>query len=84
MGTEISDFIGYGASLFVVFSFIVKDITKIRMINFIGCSLFVIYGMMKGNGNWAAMYCPVIIPNFIICFVQLYHLSKLKKSSSQQ
>lgn len=82
MGTEISDFVGYGASLFVVLSFVVKEVKKIRIINFIGCSLFVAYGIMKGNGDIAAMYWPVIIPNFILCFVQIYHLIKLRQSGS--
>ena len=76
MGTEISDFMGYGASLFVVLSFMMKDVKKIRIINFIGCSLFVTYGIMKGEGQISAMYWPVIIPNLIICFVQIYHLNK--------
>ncbi|MBS1548850.1 MAG: uroporphyrinogen decarboxylase [Bacteroidetes bacterium] len=84
MGSEISDFVGYGASLFVVLSFIVKEVKKIRIINFIGCSLFVLYGILKGEGNWSAMYWPVIIPNFIICFVQVYHLLRLHKKSSEQ
>jgi uncharacterized protein with PQ loop repeat len=76
MGTEISDFIGYGASLFVVLSFIVKEVRKIRIINFVGCFLFVVYGVLKGNGDFYAMYWPVIIPNFVICFVQMYHLKR--------
>lgn len=76
MGTTLADFMGYSASLFVVASFLLKDLKKIRIVNLIGCLLFVIYGVMKGEGNISAMYWPVIIPNMILCFVQLYHLTK--------
>ncbi len=78
MGTSLADFVGYGASLFVVLSFLLKDLKKIRIINLIGCFLFVLYGVMKGDGDVKAMYWPIIIPNVILCFVQVYHL--LKKS----
>ncbi len=77
----LSDFMGYAASFFVVLSFLLKDLRKVRIVNLIGCVLFVIYGVMKGEGNWSAMYWPVIIPNLILCFVQLYHL--LKKPENQ-
>lgn len=76
MGTSLADFMGYGASLFVVLSFLMKDLKTIRIVNLIGCILFVIYGVMKGGGVISAMYWPVIIPNVVLCFVQLYNLLK--------
>lgn len=76
MGTSFADFMGYGASFFVVLSFLLKDLKKIRIINLIGCILFVVYGVMKGEGELKSMYWPVIIPNVILCFVQVYHLAK--------
>ncbi|WBV59315.1 uroporphyrinogen decarboxylase [Chryseobacterium camelliae] len=65
---EIATYIGYSASLFIVLSFILKDIRKIRIVNMIGCICFVIYGIFSG------MLWPVIIPNGLICFIQIYHL----------
>lgn len=73
MSPEITNFLGYGASFFVVLSFAVKNVVSIRIINLIGCVLFVLYGVFN-NFLW-----PVIIPNGILCFIQLYHL--LKKSA---
>lgn len=70
MNPEITDFVGYGASVFVVLSFILKEVKKIRIINLIGCILFVLYGIFN-HYLW-----PVIIPNGILCFIQLYHLVK--------
>ena len=59
------EYIGYFASVCIVLSFIMKKVQHIRLINLIGCLCFVIYG--------------VIIPNALICFVQIYYLSKSKK-----
>jgi hypothetical protein len=47
MSPEITNFIGYGASFFVVLSFVLKDIKKIRIVNLVGCILFVIYGFQQ-------------------------------------
>lgn len=70
MTPEITNFVGYGASLFIVLSFVLKDITKIRIVNLLGCILFVIYGVFS-DYLW-----PIIIPNAILCFIQIYHLVK--------
>ena len=70
MSPEITNFIGYGASFFVVLSFVLKDIKKIRIVNLVGCILFVIYGVFS-NYLW-----PIIIPNVILCVIQAYHLLK--------
>ncbi|WP_126652967.1 uroporphyrinogen decarboxylase [Chryseobacterium aureum] len=73
MNTEITTYIGYSASLFIVLSFILKDVKKIRVVNMIGCICFVIYGIFNG------MLWPVIIPNGLICFIQIYYLLFDKK-----
>ncbi|SFB77633.1 uroporphyrinogen decarboxylase [Kaistella jeonii] len=72
MSPAITDFIGYGASFFVVLSFIMKDIKRLRIVNLIGCILFVLYGIFS-NYLW-----PIIIPNGILCFIQIYNLAKKK------
>ncbi|KMQ71433.1 hypothetical protein [Chryseobacterium koreense] len=70
MSPEITNFVGYGASFFVVLSFILKDLRKIRIVNLVGCMLFVIYGIYS-NYLW-----PIIIPNAILCGIQVFHLVK--------
>jgi len=75
MSSEIVNYIGYAASVFIVLSFILKDLNKIRIVNLIGCICFVVYGIFSG------MLWPVIIPNAIICFVQVYHLITAKKNN---
>ena len=68
------EYIGYLASVCIVLSFIMKKVQHIRLINLIGCLCFVIYGLLYEPKLW-----PVIIPNALICFVQIYYRSKSKK-----
>ncbi len=70
MTPEITNYVGYAASFFVVLSFILKDLRKVRLVNLIGCILFVIYGVFS-DYLW-----PIIIPNAILVFIQAYHLIK--------
>jgi hypothetical protein len=73
MSPEIATYVGYAASFFIVMSFVLKDLRKIRIINLIGCACFVIYGFYNDPILW-----PVIIPNGLLCGVQVYHLIKSK------
>lgn len=65
------EFIGILASLFVLASFVVNDIRKVRFINIIGASLFVIYGILIDAFS-------TYLLNGILIFVHLYYLSKQK------
>ena len=67
-----SEYVGYLASVFVVVSFLLKDIKTIRTVNLLGCICFVIYGIYSG------MLWPIIIPNAVLAFIQLYNIFKKK------
>ena len=67
MNPNIFEWIGYAASVFIVLSFVVNNLKSIRIINMIGCLCFVVYGMYFEA--W-----PVVIPNAILIFIQLYFL----------
>ncbi len=64
--------VGYLASLFVLLSFFRKDIRQLRIVNSIGCALFVAYGVLL-------MSIPIIITNVAILLVNGYYLF-IKKS----
>ena len=70
---DITSIIGYSASVFLILSFMFKDIIKLRIMNTVGCALFVIYGFLLDN-NW-----PIIIPNVFIMAVNIYQLLKSKR-----
>ena len=65
-----AEYVGYLASAFVVGSFLLKKITAIRTVNLLGCICFVLYGIYSG------MLWPIIIPNAVLAFIQLYHIIK--------
>lgn len=70
LGTSITEWIGYLASTFLLLSFTMKHVVKLRIINSVGCALFVVYGLMLQIA-W-----PVVITNGAIFFVNMYYLLK--------
>ncbi|MGL5315755.1 MAG: YgjV family protein [Peptostreptococcaceae bacterium] len=71
-GIDYIEWIGYAASIFIVISLTMTDIIKLRIINTIGCLLFVAYGLTVGA-------YPVALSNAIIVLINFYNLYKLKK-----
>lgn len=75
----MAEYIGYLASVFIVGGFLLKDLRTIRFINMFGCICFVIYGIfLKDYHDFNQWLLPVIIPNAILAFVQIYHLTVKK------
>ena len=75
----MAEYIGYLASVFIVGGFLLKDLRTIRLINLFGCICFVIYGIFLNDfRNVNQWLLPVIIPNAILAFVQIYHLTVRK------
>ena len=72
MDYNMVEIMGYVASIMVAISLTMKDIVKLRILNFIGCAFFVVYGLMIG-----AM--PVVATNMFISCVNVYFLVKMHK-----
>lgn len=67
MDFTITEIIGYLASAILLLSFTRKDVTTLRIINSIGCILFVVYGLMLGS-------IPVVVTNVAIVGINVYYL----------
>ena len=67
------ELVGYLASLLVLISFLMKDVKKLRLISILGCSIFVIYGILL---NYSI---PIIFTNLTIIIINVVYLFKLKK-----
>ncbi len=67
MNENLVEWVGYAAMISLMISFLMKDIKKLRIINTLGCLLFVIYGFMLGS-------YPIIITNAFISMVNIYYL----------
>ena len=66
------EYLGYLASLLVAISFTLKNIKKLRIVNSVGCLVFVAYG-------FAIDSVPVILTNGLITLINIYYLSKKKQ-----
>jgi hypothetical protein len=67
-----TDIIGYIASAIILISFLMKNMKKLRIVNTLGCGVFMIYGMLLD------MSIPLIITNGAIIFINLYYLFSKK------
>lgn len=72
MDINMVEIMGYAASIGVAISLTMKDIVKLRVLNFIGCALFVVYGLMINA--W-----PVVTTNAFIACVNVYFLFKMQQ-----
>jgi hypothetical protein len=69
----IYEIIGLSATLFVLLSFLMKKIESVRIINIIGATLFVIYGLLIHSlSTW--------LLNGVLIIVHIIYLIKHKKS----
>lgn len=66
----LTEIVGYTASLLVLVSFLMKNVRKLRIINTIGCTVFIIYGILLG---WSI---PIILTNGAIVLINGYYLVK--------
>lgn len=72
LGIELTEWIGYLAMAVLLVSFIMKNVTKLRIINSVGCALFVIYGLLISQ-------YPIVITNVAIIIINFYYLFLKKK-----
>ena len=64
------DFLGYVSTLFVLLSFLSKNMKNLRELSCIGSFGFIIYGILL---NWNI---PILITNTIIFAINIYKLNK--------
>ena len=74
---SFTEIIGYLASAVVLLSFLMRDVEKLRMINIVGCSVFVAYGVFLGFS------IPIIVTNIAIAIINLVYLIKSKKKAKR-
>jgi len=74
---SLTEIIGYAASLGVLLSFLMKEIRTLRIVNTVGCALFVTYGLMLWS--W-----PIIITNLAIIGINFYYLFLAKPATDNK
>lgn len=69
----MTEFLGWVATAFVLFSFLLQDMHKLRIVNLVGCILWIGYGFI-------IMSKPIIFVNSSIALIHAYWLIKNRKS----
>ncbi|WP_420797735.1 MULTISPECIES: YgjV family protein [Pasteurellaceae] len=67
------EILGYAAMITVSCSFLLKDVTKLRFVNTIGCILFMIYGLLLKS-------YPVVGLNIFVACINSYYIFKELKA----
>jgi len=67
-GLPFTEVVGYLAMITVLVSFLMTDVVKLRMINSLGCLIFVAYGFLL-QISW-----PIVITNTAILSINVYYL----------
>jgi len=67
LGIELTEWVGYLAMTVLLISFMMKNVTKLRVINSVGCMFFVIYGTLISQ-------YPIVITNAAIILINFYYL----------
>lgn len=70
LGVSYVEWVGYAAMVVLLVSFMMDNVVKLRIVNSIGCVLFVIYGFLL-DVSW-----PIVISNAAIICINLYYLLK--------
>ena len=72
---SVTEIIGYLASLTILLSFLMTDVKRLRMINIVGCSFFIGYGVLLDYS------IPIIVTNVAIVIINgVYLIKTLKKT----
>lgn len=66
------EIVAYIASVFILFSFTLKDQVKLRIFNTIGAAIFIYYAAYKND-------YPVIFINSSIVLINLFYIIRSKK-----
>ena len=78
-----NEWLGLLASAFILVSFLTTNQTKTRLINMVGCVIFVVYGFILPADSTAFMNGALFIVH-IVYLTKDYLKSKKEKSEKQQ
>lgn len=67
----LAEIIGITGTIFVLLSFLMKELKRVRIVNIIGAALFVVYGIIIGAlSTW--------LLNGVLIIIHLYYLYRGK------
>ena len=73
LGLSWMDWLGYAASAFVLISYIMSSILRLRIISVFGSVLYVTYGFVIHSA-------PTMVMNFVIVLINVYYLTRIRRN----
>lgn len=73
MEFSTTEIVGYLASIGILISFLMKEMKTLRIINSLGCAMFVWYGILLDYS------LPIIITNMAILGINIFYLLRMPK-----
>ena len=70
----IWEIFGYIGTILILVSFLIDDVTKLRLVNMIGAIFWIVYG-------FGIMAKPTIIVNFFVIIIHSFWLLKKKEKN---
>lgn len=68
---SITEWIGYLATTVVLVSFLMKNVNNLRLVNSLGCLIFIVYAFML-----EPISKPVILTNTVIFCINIFYIFK--------
>jgi hypothetical protein len=71
------EIIGWIATVFIIISFLQKDIIKLRLFSLVGAILWTLYGLI--GHSWS-----IVFLNIVITIIQVFWIAKLKYDKNKK
>lgn len=71
------EIIGWIATVFIIISFLQKDIIKLRLFSLVGAILWTLYGLI--GQSWS-----IVFLNLVITIIQVFWIAKLKYDKNKK
>lgn len=68
------EYLGYLGMIIVLYSFTMKDMAKLRILNSIACAIFVVYGIAHDT-------MPIVVMNILVILINAFFLFKTKRTT---
>lgn len=69
--------IGWIATVFIILSFIQKDMFKLRLLSLVGALFWTVYGLI--SGSWS-----IVFLNVVVGIIQVYWIRKIRLKKSKE
>jgi|TARA_B100001057_G_scaffold121415_1_gene120156 hypothetical protein len=76
MEMNLLEIVGWVATFVVIGSFLVNDMLKLRSINLVGATLWLIYGIIASSYS-------IMFLNIVVMSIQIFKISKLLKEKKK-